>query len=208
MELYFDYLTQNLHIMKKPILLLALIFSMFSCTNEQLDENQLRKPKPKHTEIIQSNDTPNNDDAEHCVYTTLIAGQHHSAGSVTIDVVGDNLVVTYTTNSDWTIGTTHLSIGVCDEDWVPTTGSGNPQIGHFEFTDPYSETETEVIYIIPITDIGDTYCFAAHAEVEGPTGGETAWAEGTEFSGNSWAMYSEFDLSTCVGESDDDNGPT
>ena len=185
------------------------------CTNEQMDDDQLRKSTPK-AQIALPDDIPNTDNGEHCVYTTLIAGQHHTAGSVTIDVVGDNLVVTFTTNGDWTIGTTHLSIGVCGEDWVPTTGSGNPQIGQFEFSDPYSETETEVVYIIPITDVGDNYCFAAHAEVEGPTGGETAWAEGTEFSGNSWAMYSEFDLSSCTSDDDDDddddndgdNGPT
>lgn len=191
---------------------MAICFLCFfvGCTNEQLENDELKKAKPKNTQIIQPNDLPNTDNGEHCVYTQLIAGQHYSAGSVTIDVVGDNLVVTYTTNGDWTIGTTHLSIGVCEDDWVPTTGSGNPQIGHFEFTEPYFESENEVIYIIPITDIGDNYCFAAHAEVEGPTGSETAWAEGTEFSGNSWAMYSEFDITTCTSDhdDDDDNGPT
>ena len=139
------------------------------------------------------------------MYTHLIAGQHHTAGSVTIDVEGDNLIITYTTNEDWTIGTTHLSIGICDEDWIPMTGSGNPQIGQFEYTEPFSVEPHEVVYIIPISEIGDNYCFAAHAEVEGPTGGETAWAEGTEFSGNSWAMFEEFLLSEC---NSDDNGPS
>lgn len=179
------------------------------CTNEQMDDDQLRKSKPKISQTAISN-LPDTDNDEHCVYTNLIAGQHHTAGSVTIDVEGNNLIVTFTVTGDWTIGTTHLSIGLCDSDWVPTTGSGNPQIGHFEFTEPYSETQNEVVYIIPITDIGDNYCFAAHAEVDGPTGGETAWAEGTEFSGNSWAMYSEFDLSSCSSgdDDDDDNGPT
>lgn len=192
--------------MKKLTTLVVICFLVFvGCTNEQLEDDQLKKAKPKQTQIVQSNDAPDSDNGEHCVYTQLIAGQHHSAGSVTIDVVGDNLVVTYTTNGDWTIGTTHLSIGVCDEDWVPTNGSGNPQIGHFEFTEPYSATDHEVVYIIPITEVGDNYCFAAHAEVQGPTGGETAWAEGNEFSGNSWAMYSEFDLSTCTSSDDDDD---
>jgi hypothetical protein len=183
--------------MKKLTSVMAVLFLsiLLGCSNEQLDDqyNQKRKIKVQASELPDTN--PNN--GEHCVYTNLIAGQHHSAGSVTIDVVGSNLIVTYTTNEDWTLGTTHLSIGVCEEGWVPTTGSGNPQIGHFEFTEPYYESPHQVVYIIPITDIGDNYCFAAHAEVEGPTGGETAWAEGSEFSGNSWAMYSEFNLSSC-----------
>lgn len=196
--------------MKKLTSIMAILFValFFGCSNEQLDEQNSEKKKIKNQLIEISDESPDTDNGEHCVYTHLTAGQHHTAGSVTIDVVGDNLIVTYTTNGDWTIGTTHLSIGVCDEDWVPTTGSGNPQIGQFEFTEPYSQTNQEVVYIIPITEVGDNYCFAAHAEVEGPTGGETAWAEGAEFSGNSWAMFSEFDLSNCTSNDDDgENGP-
>lgn len=204
--------------MKKLTTLMAVFFLclIVGCSNEQLGDELSEKRKNKQTELEQQDDSPDTDNGEHCVYTHLIAGQHHTAGSVTIDVDGDNLIVTFTVNADWTIGTTHLSIGLCENDWVPTTGSGNPQIGQFEFTEPFSETDNEVVYVIPITEVGDNYCFAAHAEVEGPTGGETAWAEGTEFSGNSWAMYSEFDLSSCTSNDDDednddndgDNGPT
>jgi hypothetical protein len=194
--------------MKKQITFMVALFLavLFSCTNEQLDSDYAGKKEAEKPQSNLPDDTNSSDDGEHCVYTELIAGQHHSAGAVTIDVVGDNLVVTFTTNDDWVLGTTHLSIGVCDEDWVPTTRSGNPQIGQFEFTDPVFESDHEVVYIIPISEVGDNYCFAAHAEVEGPTGGETAWAEGTEFSGNSWAMYSEFILSECT--SGGENGPT
>ena len=184
--------------MKKltTIMVVLLLTVLTGCSNEQIEDQQYnQKKKNKGLELPIEN--PETNTGEHCFYTSLIAGQHHTAGSVTIDVVGGNLIVTYTTNEEWELGTTHLSIGVCEEGWVPTTGSGNPQIGHFEFTEPYSEGPHEVVYIIPITDIGDNYCFAAHAEVEGPTGGETAWAEGSEFSGNSWAMYSEFNLSSC-----------
>ena len=173
---------------------------LFGCTNEQLDDSSAEKRKIKNSQSLFVDEAPDVNSDEPCVYTELIAGQHHSAGSVTIDVVGDNLIVTYTTNEDWTLGTTHLSIGICDEDWVPTTGSGNPKIGHFEFTEPYSIESHQVVYIIPIIEVGDNYCFAAHAEVEGPSGGETAWAEGAEFSGNSWAMFVEFLLSDCESE--------
>ena len=117
---------------KLPTILVACIICLFGCTNEQLESDQLKKAKPKSNPIVIANDAPDTDNGEHCVYTQLIAGQHYSAGSVTIDVVGDNLVVTYTTNGDWTIGTTHLSIGVCEDGWVPTTGSA-----------PFSDTKNE-----------------------------------------------------------------
>lgn len=134
---------------------------------------------------------------EECVSVNLIAGQHHVAGSVTVYNDGDNLIIVYTTNDDWTIDLTHLSIGNCDDDRALLTSSGNPKIGKFEFTDPYSISDNEVIYVIPLADLDDSYCFAAHAEVQGPTGGETAWADGTEFPGNSWAMFVEGLLSNC-----------
>ncbi|WP_157492066.1 hypothetical protein [Mangrovimonas sp. ST2L15] len=192
--------------MKKITLMLtAMSLSLvLGCSNESLGDENIgaSQKKPKKVETTPF-DEPEND-GEHCFITHLIAGQTHVAGSVTIDVDGDQLIITYTTNEDWTIGTTHLSIGICESDWVPLNGAGNPQIGQFEFTEPTSQTSTEVVYIIPISEVGDNYCFAAHAEVQGPTGGETAWALGDQFDGNSWAMYDEFNLSDC--ESDDDGG--
>lgn len=186
--------------MKKITLALSglLMLSVFwTCSNEPLEN--IAASKKSRSIISQQTLEDNTDgDGDHCVYTQLIAGQHHIAGSVTIDVVGDYLYVTYTTNDDWVLGTTHLSIGVCDDDWVPINGAGNPQIGQFEFTEPDFVTDHLAVYIIPITDIGDNYCFAAHAEVSGESGGETAWAEGQGFSGNSWAMFSEFTLSECI----------
>ena len=196
--------------MKKLTTLLSafVLCVLFGCTSEQLDDQYARKGKIKNIPVELPDETSDTDNGEHCVYTPLIAGQHHTAGSVTIDLVGNNLIVTYSTNGEWTIGTTHLSLGVCNDDWVPITGSGNPQIGHFEFTEPFSESPHEVVYVIPITEIGDNYCFAAHAEVEGPDGGETAWAEGAEFSGNSWAMFSAFNLSNCNSSDDGDENNT
>ena len=110
---------------------------------------------------------------------------------------GENLIITYTTNGDWTIDATHLSIGGCDDGSIPTTGSGNPKIGKFEYHSTHSDGVNQVTYTISLDTILDEYCFAAHAEVTGPTGGETAWAEGTEFPGNSWAMFVEANLSDC-----------
>ena len=145
---------------------------------------------------------------EPCTVVNLIAGQNHIAGTVSIDSDGQNLILIYTTNADWTIDLTHMSIGDCNEQWVPTTGSGNPKVGHFEHTEPHSTGTNEVIYLISLDALTENYCFAAHAEVQGPTGGETAWAEGVEFDGNSWAMYVEALLSDCDidGQANDSTG--
>ena len=169
---------------------------MTSCELENIEENTTTFELDKSGNNQLSVDIDNL--GEECVSVNLIAGQHHIAGSVNVYNDGENLIIIYTTNDDWTLDLTHLSIGNCDEDWVPLTGSGNPKIGKFEFTEPYSISDHEVIYVIPIADLEEYYCFAAHAEVQGPTGGETAWAEGTEFSGNSWAMFVEALLSECT----------
>lgn len=200
--------------MKNAHLLLAsFIFCILACTQEPISEDQQmfeRKVKdvtlPSEAPLEATTETSSETNLDgHCFSTNLIAGQHYVAGSVTIDIDGDNLIITYATNEDWTIGITHLHIGNCEEDWVPLTGSGNPRIGHFEYTEPYSSSATEVVYVISLEGIGDTFCFAAHAEVKGPSGGETAWAEGIQFSGKSWAMYAEVDLSDCTEQDDDED---
>lgn len=113
-----------------------------------------------------------------------------------MDIEGDNLIITYTSNSDWVIDTTHLHIANCEKDGFSTTGSNNPKIGNFEYSNTHEDAVTEVTYIINLNDVIDEFCFAAHAEVNGLTS-ETAWAEGAGFGGNSWAVYVEADLSDC-----------
>lgn len=182
--------------MKKFTFTFFVAFSIviFSCSTENIDENAL---KNLNSEINIESTIDLENIGEECLSVNLIAGQNHVAGSVTVYNDGENLIIVFTTNEDWTLDLTHLSIGNCDEDWVPLTGSGNPQIGQFEFTEPHSVSDNEVVYVVSLADLDDSYCFAAHAEVQGPTGGETAWAEGTEFSGNSWAMFVEALLSNC-----------
>ena len=201
-------LTPNLKIMKKiTYLLSALILVVFaSCETENIIESSqsLKNPNFRVTDATVDNSTSRASLEDPCMTVNLIAGQNHIAGVVTVDTDGENLIITYSTNEDWTIDLTHLSIGNCDEQWVPTTGSGNPKVGHFEHTEPHSAGTNEVVYMISLEALNNEYCFAAHAEVDGPTGGETAWAEGTDFEGNSWAMYVEALLSDC--EVDDDGG--
>ena len=190
--------------MKKFTLIICVIIAMLftSCHTEKLEESARGK---SHTSVIIPTNYDLEELGEECISVNLIAGQHHDAGSVTVYNDGENLIIVYSSNDDWTIDLTHLSVGNCNEDWVPLTGSGNPQIGQFQYTEPVSISEHEVIYVISLEDLNDHICFTAHAEVEGPTGGETAWAEGPSFDGNNWAMYVEALLSDC--EPEDDNGP-
>ncbi|WP_228853557.1 hypothetical protein [Aegicerativicinus sediminis] len=144
-----------------------------------------------------------------CFTTELIAGQHYTAGDITIYVEDGNLIIVYSTNEDWTLGTTHLQVGNCEGSWVPLTKAGNPKVGRFDYKEPYSADEHEVIYVIPLEDIDSDgeFCFAAHAEVQGPTGGETAWGKGDEFEGRSWAMYFKTDLTECIENDDPSDNP-
>ena len=146
---------------------------------------------------------------EACFTTELIAGQHYSAGTISIYVEDGNLIIVYATNEDWTLGTTHLQVGNCEGSWVPLTRAGNPKVGKFEYTEPYSEDDHEVVYVIPLEDIDadGEFCFAAHAEVQGPSGGETAWGKGAEFDGKSWAMYFKTDLTECIDNDDPSDNP-
>jgi len=187
----------------------------FGCQQDNNDEN-LNNP----TNFIVKEDSVSNDGLrisldEPCITVDLIAGQNEVVGTVTIDRNDTHLILTYTTFGDWEIDLTHMSIGDCNEEWVPETGSGNPKIGHFEHSEPHSLDTNQVIYYVNLEilpDYTDLYCFAAHAEVSSPNGGETAWAGrigGQEsgsnseeyivknFEGNSWAMYIEASQSSC-----------
>ena len=197
----FDFTQTKLN-MKKIYLFKVLILFLFisSCAEEtqiQHEQNEELNPNFKvYENVVNSNSR----EVEYCLTSNLIAGQNYVAGQVSAHVEGDLIIITYTTNEDWVINATHLSIGNCNEQWVPTTGSGNPKVGKFAHSSEHSEGINQVSYTLEVGVIDYEFCFAAHAEVTGPTGNETAWAEGPAFSGNSWAMYVEALLSDCEGE--------
>ncbi len=110
--------------------------------------------------------------------TPLIAGQTDTVGLVTVEFVGDDIVVTYTTDEGWFITETHLHIAASEEDLRAqvTNRGGNPQIGNFDYGDDDLYTD-EVTYTIPKGDIDPEpsdgcYYIAAHAVVVGPGEGE------------------------------------
>ena len=127
---------------------------------------------------------------------TLLADQDVDVGTVTVEVVGTDLVVTYAiTNSEWELGDTHLYVGI----EAPTKSAP----GRF----PYGpEDASDGVYTISLVGLGaeagDTLYIAAHAEVTNPTEidpitllprEETAWADGIQIrSDKNWATYFEF----------------
>jgi len=183
----------------------ALVFS--ACSPETTDETILAEDAQFRVFEAVNNDPVLISNTrfleEYCHTTSLIAGQHHTAGEVTVERDGDDLIITYRTNGDWTISATHLSIGNCEDETIPTTGSGNPKVGHFEHSSDHSTGVNEVVYVLNVSVLEDRYCFAAHAVVSGPTGEETAWAEGPQFEGRSWAMFVEANLSDCPDSGND-----
>jgi len=196
--------------MKKFTLLVASLVAVtfLSCNLEPISEletslNATAGKKAKKKIVVDEPPVDLNDDT-YCTVVRLMAGQHYEAGIVTVDNDGENLIITYSTNGDWMIYATHLDITDCSEGSFPMTNAGNPQVGHFAYNDTFEGGVTEVVYTIPLSEVSETYCFAAHAEVFGPTGGETAWGEGKDFGGRSWAMYVEANLSDCPDP--DDNG--
>ena len=199
--------------MKRVYLFLSMTLLLFTynCSSESVENTENGRSQDPNFKVFDAKiDNINNSrSTSYCLEANLIAGQNHIAGTVSAHTEGDQIIITYTTNEDWTIGATHLSIGDCDEQWVPTTGSGNPKVGKFEHSSEHDEGVNEVVYTLNVDVLLTDFCFAAHAEVSGPTGGETAWAEGTDFDGNSWAMFVEALLNGCTSydnETGSDNG--
>jgi len=131
----------------------------------------------------------------------LLAGKDINVGTltVTVDVVNNNLLVTYTiTDLGWELLETHLYVGTS----APTKSAP----GQFPYG-PKDVVANVVEYVIPFADFGELpVCIAAQAEVRKQTGvdpdtgeliyqEETAWAEGVLIRpGKNWAMYFTFPL--------------
>jgi hypothetical protein len=121
---------------------------------------------------------------------TLWAGQTIDAGTVTVAIEGEDLVVTYQTTGGWELIETQLYVG--------TTPPGTAAPGQFPYKhSPIDPPVTTDQYTIPLSDFGvgcdDTLYLAAHATVQkllddGTYQTETGWGEGEQIDGG-WAMY-------------------
>ncbi len=176
--------------MKLNITLLALVTGiLFSCSPDN-DEINIYDDSADRIIVIDGGTT--GDPTATSYQTDLMAGQHIISGIVGVDVVDDNVVVSYSTDGDWVIDETHLYIGPLSQ--LPTTGSGNPKVGHFPYKDTFSTGVTNVEYVGPGITEGECVYIAAHAVVTNTVTGqtETAWGNGDPIGGNSWAMMFEY----------------
>lgn len=114
---------------------------------------------------------------DHKVTVDLLAAQDIDVGTVTAQASGDDLTVTYDTlNTKWELVETHLHVGD-DFDDIPTTRSGNPQVGRFEYSGlPDPSPADSAVYEVKIGNMSDVIYVAAHAVVqntvqEAPYGG-------------------------------------
>ena len=140
---------------------------------------------------------------------TLYAGQTIEIGTVSMEVVNDDLVITYQTDSGWQLQETHLWVGDDLAD-MPQTRKGNPKIGNFPFNSGDISGESNRIETIALNLLGfscpsndSVYYVAAHAAVQLVDGSgnvvqtETAWSEGSRYvERGMWGTYSSLPL-TC-----------
>lgn len=141
----------------------------------------------------------------------LIAGQSIDAGTVSMEVVGSDLIVTYSTNGGWSLSETHVWVG-SSLTTMPQTRKGTPKIGNFPYNDGNLGNVTSHSVSIPLNDVGfscpnldTTYYVAAHAVVVQTSGGEvleseTAWSAGDRFvEKGMWGTFTSIVLSCDCG---------
>ncbi len=196
--------------------LLASTFCLFSCTQDETNnvfENAERILNPEFSVSSSSgsiNAMAGRDLASACYSQELIAGQHHLAGSVNVEMDLEWVSITYQTTGNWQIKATHMYAGTCDG--IPQTRKGNPKPGVFDHATTHPDGVTTVEYQIERAFFEDCFCIAAHAEVVllddkgNVIQEETAWADGVDFDGNNWATYFNVCQADCDEEDDDEGG--
>jgi hypothetical protein len=149
---------------------------------------------------------------------TLFAGQSIDVGTVCValDSTVDTsaacgtdstgaLVVTYATDSGWTLVETHLAVAEELSD-IPLNNKGNPRIGAFDYQITGMTGATTQSFVVPLCELGmdgaDEVCepvtaqIAAHAVVTNGAGTqtETAWGDGEAFGAGSWSEHFSVDI--------------
>lgn len=174
-------------------------FTLFSCQKtsiqELTQEKSLPQLKPGNEEGVSGSFAME----EACAPTvvSLMAGQHHNAGTVTVTNDYTYVYVTYSTTGDWVLSQTHLYVGDCS--LIPVNNAGNPRIGHFPYSGSHANLKNYT-YRIPLSALPNGCgCIAAHAVVKKLNASgqvittETAWGSGTPITpGGSWAMKFEY----------------
>ena len=133
----------------------------------------------------------------------LMAGQYTHVGNVAVCNDADNLYIQVTTMNGWAMTETHLAVEK-QLDLIPQNGGGNPKIGLFDYQRTYIPSIQEETYRINLSEAGivegDEIYIAVHAVVQltdefgNLLQQETAWGDGEEFAGRSWATYFTYTL--------------
>ena len=95
-----DFTTQTTIIMKKLNLFLTALLTilLINCTTEESLNDNLKTNKDPNFRVEEfSNQFNRLDSEEPCIYLWLLAVQHDQAGSVSVDIEGEDFVITYTT---------------------------------------------------------------------------------------------------------------
>ncbi len=138
----------------------------FSCQRDMdVPQNEIGNGNgpPPYCEAVMVPINPN--DCGNIGITPLVAGKYTQVGYIKAEVINGELFVTYViTKSDWRLTLTHLEVREVYTD-MPINGGGNPQIGHFEYSEDLASGVFQ--WTSPGIDISNwnSVDIAAHAEV-------------------------------------------
>ena len=123
--------------------------------------------------------------------------EYIDVGDIIIWQDADYLYVQYVTTDGWYMTETHLDVAEALAD-IPQTKKNNPKIGKFAINEEHAPTQ-DVTYTFDWDSDWSILYIAAHAVVQKDISLtqctepdwriETAWGEGPDFGGKSWAMY-------------------
>ncbi len=177
--------------MKTKLLIFVLTYTFIISCSKEAESDLFQNHQ---TEVIASREGPTPTEGL-CTQVDLIAGQNYDSGNVEVSLDAENLYITYTMEGTWVLKATHLYVGDCAS--RPANNPGNPLIGQFPLAETHPVGTTSYTYSIPLNSLPNCVCIAAHAEVNGPSGNETAWGNGLPYGGSNWAMYFEFCIDQC-----------
>ncbi len=135
---------------------------------------------------------------EPCVKTQvvdLIAGQHYTAGNVTVTNDDSYLYVTYNTTTGWKLGITHLYVGEGKPQKMAPGQLEGQGVSVVSVTTNFGISAT---YKYNLSDLPGCFYIAAHAEVNSNQyGGQTAWGKGDK-TGDNWSMIFNYCKAECL----------
>ncbi len=136
--------------------------------------------------------------------TPLIAGQHYTAGTISISNDANFIYVQYATENPWVMSDAHVAVAKTLAE-IPQTKSKNPIPGRFAYSATFDPEVTSHTFVVPLAGLyaeGQTVYIAAHALVQAPRadgGSQTGWGFGPGFAGSNWATYLAYTIQSCGG---------